>query len=335
MVRRDRPPLGWGPVRQVAVGLTPSVKRFHHPAEFGASGRPVAVAIGVFDGVHRGHQQVIRRLVEEGQRSGATTLVVTFDRHPNALVAPERTPPLIQSLGQRLRAIADLGPEAAWIIRFDRAFSQQPGEAFVRALARDFRPLASVFVGDRFHFGYRRSGNVALLERVGAELGFRTHAIQGVAAEGQVISSTRIREAIRAGDLDDAAGLLGRRYALAGTVIAGRRLGRELGFPTANLAVEGLVLPPGGVYAAVATWTGRRQPAVVNVGTRPTVDAHSLALHVEAHLLDFSGDLYGEELELAFVQRLRDERQFAEISALQTQIAADLRRAREVLAGSG
>jgi riboflavin kinase/FMN adenylyltransferase len=292
--------------------------------ELGNGRRKVCLAIGVFDGVHLGHQQIIRQTVADAGQHDGLAVVVTFDRHPNAVVAPDRVPPLIYSQPQKLRAIAALGADAVLVQRFDRAFSEQTGEAFVRALARDFGRLQSVCVGADFVFGHRRSGNVALLQRLGQELDFTVHGIAAVSLDGQVVSSTRIREAIRAGDFDAASQMLGREYSLAGVVIRGDALGQKLGFPTANLDTTGLVLPPNGVYAAHARVRGAAHRAVLNIGHRPTLQPRPASPRVEVHLLDFTGELYGEELEVTFTARLRDEKQFASREELQAQIARDI-----------
>ncbi len=300
------------------------MQTFAQPREFARAGRGVSLALGVFDGVHVGHREVIRRMVADAATRGDAPIVVTFDRHPNAVVAPDHTPPLIQTLPQKLRALAALGAEATWLIRFDAAFSAQSGETFVRALARDFHPLRSIFVGDGFQFGHRRSGHVALLHRLGAELGFATHAVPAVATGGGPVSSTRVREAIRAADFALAGTLLGRPYALAGEVVRGDQLGRKLGFPTANLDAAGLVLPPNGVYAAHAVLPSFSRDAVVNLGLRPTLGDTRPRLRIEAHLLEFDGDLYGRELELVFTRRLRDEVKFDSLEALREQIRRDI-----------
>jgi riboflavin kinase/FMN adenylyltransferase len=255
---------------------------------------------------------------------------VTFDRHPNHIVAPARVPPLLQSLPQRLRAIEALGADTALLLAFDEALSRVPGAEFIRGLARDFGRLHSVCVGSDFHFGHKRSGNVDVLRQLGAELRFQVHGLAAVSLDGQAVSSTRIREAIRAGRLDDAGQMLGRPWALAGRVVAGARRGRSLGFPTANLDTAGLVLPPDGVYAAHAQAAGRTHRAVVNLGLRPTVAAAGAARLVEAHLLDFSGDLYGVELELTFAAKLREERKFSSVETLREQIVRDVAEARRL-----
>jgi riboflavin kinase / FMN adenylyltransferase len=304
------------------------VKLLRHARELDPPAGRVCAAIGVFDGVHLGHREVIRRTVEQAHRHQAPPVAITFDRHPNTVVAPEHTPPLIYSLDQKLRALAALEIEATLLLRFDRAFSEQTGEAFIRKLAEGFGGLQSLCVGSEFTFGRRRSGNVALLQTLGRELGFDLHALGPVTLGGEPISSTRIRDAIRRSDLQAASQMLGRAYSLAGRVIAGDGVGRQLGFPTANLEVGGLVLPPNGVYAVQALLQGQPHPAVLNIGWRPTLAVAAPGLQVEAHLLDFAGDLYDAELEIVFVEKLRDEAKFGSREALREQIRRDIAAAR-------
>ncbi len=300
----------------------------HQAAELQPAGRKVCLGIGFFDGVHLGHQQILRQTITDARQHNAVSLVVTFDRHPAVVVAPARAPGLIYSLPQKLRTIAALGADALLLIHFDRAFSQLPGEVFIRELVRDLGRCQSLCVGSAFTFGHRRGGNVALLKTLGAELQFAVHGLSALALDGRVVSSTRIREAVGAGDLDAASQMLGRAYSLAGTVVAGDRLGRELGFPTANVDATGLQLPPLGVYAVQARVRGVSHPAVANLGRRPTLRSATPELRVEAHLLDFSGDLYGEEMELVFLEKLRDERAFPSLDELRAQIARDVAAAR-------
>jgi riboflavin kinase / FMN adenylyltransferase len=292
--------------------------------------RPVCAAIGVFDGVHLGHQHVLRQTISDAARHQALSAVVTFDRHPNVVVAPAHVPPLIYPLAKKLAVIASFGVEAAYVIRFDKAFSEIPAEQFVRGLARDFKKIAGICVGDGFMFGARRSGNVDLLNKLGGELGFTVQALRDVELDGQSVSSTRIRDAVRAGDFALAGRMLGRPYALCGTVMHGEGLGRKLGFPTANLDVTGLVVPPTGVYAAEAQAGTKRCRAAVNIGHRPTVHSADPQLHVEAHLLDFKGDIYGQTLELVFLKKLREEKKFPSPAALGAQIANDIEQVRKL-----
>ena len=293
-------------------------------SELGNGQRKACVAIGVFDGVHLGHQQIIRQTVADARTHDAVALVVTFDKHPNAIVAPERVPPQIFSRSQKLRAIEALGADALLEIPFDKTFSEKSGEVFIRELAHGLGKIHSICVGADFVFGHKRSGNVELLKKLGAELNFQVHGLAAVALDGQVVSSTRIREAIRAGNFNAASQMLGRPYSICGCVVEGDRLGRQLGFPTANLDTANLVLPPNGVYAASTKLKGQFYRVALNIGTRPTVAAARPQLRVEAHLLDFSGELYEAELEVELGAKLRDERRFGSLAELVDQIARDV-----------
>jgi riboflavin kinase/FMN adenylyltransferase len=303
-----------------------------NPADLPGEKR-VCLAIGVFDGVHLGHQQVIRQMISDAGPREAQSVVITFDRHPNTVVAPDRVPPLIYSLPQKLRAISALGVRTTLLIHFDEDFSRQTGEQFIRALARDFQHIDSICVGSTFTFGHKRSGDVALLSRLGQELRFTVHALAAVSLDGEIVSSTRIREAIRAGEFDLAGQMLGRAYSLAGPVIHGDHLGRQLGFPTANIDITGLVLPPAGVYAIHAQARGRIWRGVLNIGRRPTLQNPVPDLRVEAHLFDFDGDLYGEEMEVFLMQKLRDEQKFSSLDALKAQIDSDIATAKARFSG--
>ena len=300
------------------------MKIIHAVNELKPGSRKVCVAIGVFDGVHLGHQQIIRQTVADAHQHDAIALVITFDRHPSTVVAPDRVPPLIYSLPQKLGAIESLGADTLLLIHFDRVFSEQTGETFIRGLARDLGKIQSLCVGADFVFGHQRSGNVALLEKLGDELGFTVHGLAAVSLDNQIVSSTRIREAIRSGNLDAASQMLGRPYAISGRVIAGDGVGRKLGFPTANLDAAGLVLPPNGVYVGLAKTREKSQPVALNIGFRPTLASSEPQLRVEAHLLDFTGDLYGQELEIEIGEKLRDEQKFGSLEELKAQIARDV-----------
>jgi riboflavin kinase / FMN adenylyltransferase len=317
-----------------AAATLDRVTTIQHPQELCAGSRKVCLAIGVFDGVHLGHQQIIRQTIADARRHDGLAVVLTFDRHPSAIVAADRVPPLIYSMPQKFRTIASLGADALLLLRFDQTFSQQAGETFIRQLARDVGRIQSICVGADFVFGHQRSGNVALLEKLGAELNFTVHGIAAVALDGQTVSSTRVRDAIRAGDFDVASQMLGRPYSLAANIVAGDRLGQQLGFPTANLETQGFVLPPNGVYAAHATVAGQTHRAVANLGHRPTLQQPTPQLRVEVHLLDFSGQIYGQEMEVTFAARLRPEIKFPSVEALREQIGRDVAAARELMGPS-
>ena len=299
----------------------------HSASEFEPKDAKVCLAIGFFDGVHLGHQQIVRQTLSDARQHEAAGVVITFDRHPNTVVAPERVPPLIYSLPQKLRALEALGPDTLLLFHFDKAFSEQTGEAFIRDLVRDLPRLQSLCVGANFVFGHKRGGNVALLKTLGDELRFTVHGMAAVALDGKAVSSTRIREAIGQGDLDAASQMLGRAYSVAGTVVAGDRLGHKLGFPTANLDLAGLLLPPNGVYAAHAATGKETWRAVLNIGVRPTVPSAVPQRRFEVHLLGFQGELYGQELEVTFLEKLREERKFGSLDELKAQIARDVTEA--------
>jgi riboflavin kinase/FMN adenylyltransferase len=307
------------------------VNIIHTAKELKPAGRKVCLAIGFFDGVHLGHQQIIRQTIADARQHDAVAVVITFDRHPNTVVAPERAPALIYCLPQKLRTIESLGADTLLLIHFDKAFSLQPGEQFIRSLAQEFGHIQSLCVGANFTFGHKRDGNVALLEKLGKELQFAVHGLAAVSLDNQTISSTRVREAIKTGNLDVASQMLGRTYALAGPVVRGDGLGRQLGFPTANLDVTGLALPPRGVYAARTRIDGQGYRSVLNIGFRPTLQNPNPTLRVEVHLLDFSGDLYGRELEVFFAEKLRDEQKFGSLPELKEQIERDIANARSQL----
>jgi riboflavin kinase/FMN adenylyltransferase len=307
----------------------------HTTAEMEAGARPVCLAIGVFDGVHLGHQQVIRQSVGDAAQHEGLCVVITFDRHPAAVLAPARVPPLIYPPAKKMRAIAALGPDTACVIHFDKAFSEISGEEFIRGLARDCRKIQSLSVGRAFTFGRGRSGNAGLLNALGKELNFAVHALAEVSLDGQPVSSTRVRAAVRAGRFALAGQMLGRPYTLCGQIIKGNGVGRQMGVPTANLDAAGLVKPPSGVYAARAFVGGRSHAAAVNIGCRPTVASTAPQIQVEAHLLDFDGDIYGEELELAFLKKLRNEKKFSTPAVLREQIGRDIARARELCGDLG
>lgn len=301
------------------------------PADLGQPRGGVCIALGMFDGVHLGHQHVVRHAVLDAHALGAAAVVVTFNPHPLAVVAPGRAPRLLQSLPQRLRALGNLGLDAALPLHFTPDLARVPGADFIRQLHAGFGRLRSVTVGQGFHFGHMRSGNVPLLRTLGRELGFVTHAAAPIHVGAERVSSTRIRQALREGRLPAVAELLGRPYALAGRVAHGQRLATQLGFPTANIDVPDLELPPFGVYAARVRVGTDNLPAILNLGLRPTVDQSATSPRLEVHLFDFTGDLYDTEIEVEFVRFLRPERRFNSVTALREQITRDVRAARASL----
>ena len=298
--------------------------------ELNSGKRKVCVAIGVFDGVHLGHQQVIRQTITDAEQHEGISVAVTFDRHPSSVVAPDRTPGLIYPLQKKLAVIESLGVDTTLLVHFDKTFSEITAEHFIRDLSCNFGQIQSICVGSNFTFGHKRQGNVELLRKVGSELNFTVHGLAAVSLDGERVSSTRIRDAVRAGNLDAASQMLGRAYSLVGKVVEGDKLGRKLGFPTANMDTTGLILPPTGVYAIHAEVSGQAHRAVLNIGYRPTLQSPAPQLRVEAHLLDFTGNIYGQEIDVTFVQKLRDEQKFPSAEALRQQIAKDIEAARRL-----
>ncbi len=294
-----------------------------------AEARPCVVAQGTFDGMHLGHQAVIGRAVERGRALGLPATALTFDPLPAAILRPGDAPPPILPLEERLERMADLGPDVAVVIPFTAEFSRVEAEAFIRDVLAGVLQAREVVVGFNHTFGRGARGTPALLAERAAPLGIRVHVVPPLTVNGVVVSSTSVRDALRQGDVERAAALLGRPYRMRGRVGRGAMRGRQLGFPTANLLPAGPVLLASGVYAGRAEWDGGAAPAVVNVGIRPTF-AES-ALTVEAHLLDVAVDLYDRPLTLAFLARIRDEMTFPSVDALRHRIGEDVAVARRLL----
>ena len=285
------------------------------------------LALGNFDGLHRGHRKILDRMRRVAEERGATSVIMTFDPHPPRVVRPDKAPPLLMTKAQKLEAIADAGVQGAAIVRFTPELSNWDPETFVRTVLVDWLRVAEVWVGANFLFGHERSGNFSLLRVLGARYGFKAEKIDPVRYKDFVVSSTRIRRLVSEGRVDEASALLGHQYFLDGTVVRGDERGRTIGFPTANLCTENELLPPHGVYATTARIAGIVHASVTNIGTRPTVDASGRTV-VETHIFDLDRDLYGQSIRIGFVQRLRDERRFESLDLLREQIEADCQRAR-------
>ena len=297
----------------------PRPPRWQHPV----------LALGNFDGLHRGHTKIIERLRRVATERGATAVVMTFDPHPPRVVRPDKAPPLIMTKAQRLEAIAASGIQGTAVVRFTHELSQWDPETFVRTVLVEWLHVAEVWVGANFLFGRDRAGNFSLLRALGARYGFRAEKIDPVRYREFVVSSTRIRRLIGEGRVDEAGALLGHPYFVDGTVVEGARRGRELGCPTANLDVVNELVPPNGVYATTVQLDSVIHPSITNIGVRPTF-GDTVQRVVETHVLGFEGDLYGAPVRLGFVQRLRDERAFESVEQLRAQIDADRQRARSL-----
>jgi riboflavin kinase/FMN adenylyltransferase len=287
------------------------------------------LALGNFDGLHRGHQKIIERIRRGASERGATAVVLTFDPHPPRVVRPDKAPPLLMTTAQKLRALDRAGVQGAAVVRFTPELSQWSPERFVTAVLVDWLRVAEVWVGADFLFGRDRAGNFSVLRTLGQQYGFRVEKIDPVRYKEFVVSSTRIRRLVSEGRVDEAGALLGHHYAIDGVVVEGQRRGRELGFPTANISTENELVPPTGVYATAIDLRGTRWPSITNVGVRPTFEAAG-PVTVETHVFGLQEDVYGAAVSLSFVQRLRDERRFADVDALKEQIEADVRRARRL-----
>jgi riboflavin kinase/FMN adenylyltransferase len=281
------------------------------------------LALGNFDGLHRGHLKIIERVKRGAAEHGGTPMAMTFDPHPPRVVRPDKAPPLLMTKPQRLEALHRAGIACVAVVRFTREFSQWDPETFVHNVLVDWLHVSEVWVGANFLFGRGRAGNFSLLRTLGQQYGFRADKIDPVRYKDFVVSSTRIRRLVTEGRVDEAGALLGHSYYIDGTVIEGRKRGRELGFPTANLATDNELLPPHGIYATVLDVDGVVHAGLTNIGTRPTFDESDTT--VETYLLKYSGDLYGKRVRLSFVQRLRDERRFEDVDALRAQMQADER----------
>jgi riboflavin kinase/FMN adenylyltransferase len=291
---------------------------------------PVALAIGVFDGVHRGHQEVIRAAVEHANQHRGTPVVMTFDPHPATVLNPSRVPPRLTVLEHQERLTRELGVMDLLALPFDRAMAETSAGQFIDGLVRGCRPLGCISVGYTWTFGKGREGNVHQLMDAGARAGFAVYGVPPLKVGDRVVSSTWVREAVAAGDLETAKVLLGRSFGYWGRVVKGRQLGRTLAFPTANVMLRTQVHPPAGVYACRAEVAGVWRAAVCNVGYRPTVEADG-ELTLEVHVLDWQGELYGQLMEVRLEQGIRPEQRFAGLDALATQIRMDVDVARRLL----
>jgi riboflavin kinase/FMN adenylyltransferase len=300
-----------------------------------------ALSIGAFDGVHLGHRVVLSEVCRRADELGVQSAVVTFDRHPAEVVRPESAPRLLTDLDQKLELLADCGLDVAVVVRFDEDRANEPADDFVRRVLVDLLAARLVVVGEDFHFGHRRQGNVALLEDMGRELGFEVlgHHLVGPdgadALDEATVSSTAIRRALVEGRLGDANDMLGRPHEMRGPVVGGDKRGREIGFPTANVAIRPRMLyPADGIYAGrLRRANGDWLPSAVYVGHRPTFYDNEAATMLEVHCLDWTGDLYGEDVAVTFVERLRGDARFDSVEELAAQLRLDCQAAGEALAG--
>jgi riboflavin kinase/FMN adenylyltransferase len=304
---------------QVAFFPADPPPRWHNPV----------LALGNFDGLHRGHMKIIDRVRQRAGERGGTPAAMTFDPHPPRVLRPDKAPPLLMTKEQKIEALARSGMQGVALVTFTRELSLWDPEMFVKTVLVEWLHVVEVWVGANFLFGHDRAGTFSVLRSLGMRYGFRAEKIDPVRYKDFVVSSTRVRRLVTEGRVDEAGALLGHHYFIDGAVVTGAGRGREIGVPTANLSTDNVLVPPSGVYATLATVDGVVFPSVTNIGVRPTFD-DTTAPVIETHLLNVDRDFYGRTIRLSFVQRMRDERAFPDVDALRAQIDADVRSARRL-----
>jgi len=300
--------------------------RLFHGTDNAEIQRPTVLTLGVFDGLHLGHQLIIRTVAERAKVSGAVPTAITFDPHPRAVLHPASSPPLLQTLDQKVEGFGILGIEQTIVVRFTEEFAQIRAEDFLRDVVSERLQAREVYLGRGFNFGHNREGNIDLLRRVSSELGFVADEAPEVRLRGQRVSSSRIRDLLAQGRVNLARRMLGRPYGVEGMVVRGNERGHKLGFPTANLHPQNRVIPAHGVYVTGTLIDGQWRRSVTNVGTRPTFETGTEP-SVETFVINWSGDLYGDVIRVRFLYRLRDEKKFGSLEKLKAQIENDVARA--------
>lgn len=300
--------------------------KIFHGTENANISRPTVLTLGVFDGLHLGHQQIMQTVVERARAARAVPTVLTFDPHPRAVLHPESAPPLLQTLDQRLAAFQVLGIEQAIVISFNREFAGQDAKTFLHEVVFERLHAREVYLGKGFAFGKNRGGNIELLREMSRDLGFAADEVDEVRLRGKRISSSEIRRLLAQGRVNQARGMLGRPYGVEGAIIRGAQRGRTIGFPTANLHPNNRVIPKFGVYATATLIGDIWRRGITNVGVRPTFEMEAEP-SIETYVFDFEGDLYGDVLRVRFLHRIRDERKFGGIDELKAQIQRDTSRA--------
>lgn len=308
--------------------------RLFHGTDNADIHRPTVLTLGVFDGLHLGHQLIMRTVVERAHALGAVPTAITFDPHPRAVLHPRSSPPLLQTLDQKVEGFGVLGIEQTIVVRFTEEFSKIPAEEFLRDVVMDRLHAREVFLGRGFAFGHNREGNIALLRQVSKELGFVAGEVPEVGLRGQRVSSSKVRELLAQGNVNLARRMLGRPYGVEGRVERGNERGHTLGFPTANLRPHNRVIPANGVYVTGTLIDGQWRRSVTNVGTRPTFETGSEP-SVETFVINWDGDLYGDVIRVRFLYRLRNERKFDSLESLKIQITKDVDRAQSYFERAG
>ena len=303
--------------------------RIEQELEQAQNDKDSVLTIGVFDGVHRGHQSLIAKVIVEAKNKGAASGVLTFRNHPDSVLNPKFQPQYITSIVERIRLIKELGVDFVVPVTFDKEVAGLRARRFVELLGGKLR-MRGLVVGPDFAMGYKREGNVDVLSQLGAELGFKVSVVDLLSEGGDAVHSTSIRRALTEGSVGDVARMLGRNFAIIGAVVSGDKRGRTLGFPTANIEVgQSMAIPGNGIYATMAVVDGKSHMAATSIGTRPTFDGKGRT--IEAFLLGFDNNLYNKQLRLEFVQRLRDELKFDSVDALLKQMELDVEQTRTLL----
>jgi len=308
--------------------------RLFHGIDNAKIARPTVLTLGVFDGLHLGHQLIMKTIVERARATGAVPTVITFDPHPRALLHPESAPPLLQTFDQKIEALGVLGIEQTIVIRFDQNFAQIRAEDFLRAVIADRLHAKEVYLGCGFAFGHGREGNIGLLRTVSQSLGFFADEVPELRLRGRRGSSSRIRELLQQGRVNLARRMLGRPYGVEGRVVRGAERGAKLGFPTANLHPQNRVIPRNGVYVTATLIDGLWRRSVTNIGTRPTFGSANES-SVETFVMNWSGDLYDDVVRVRFLHRLREEKKFSSVDELKFQIERDVARAQDYFERAG
>jgi len=308
--------------------------RLFHGTDNAEIQRPTVLTLGVFDGLHLGHQLIMRTVVERARALGVVPTAITFDPHPRAVLHPQSSPPLLQTLDQKVEGFGVLGIEQTIVVRFTEEFSKIPAEDFLRDVVMDRLHAREVYLGRGFAFGHNRKGNFELLRQVSKELGFVAGEVPEVGLRGQRVSSSKIRELLAQGKVNLARRMLGRPYGVEGRVERGNERGHTLGFPTANLRPQNRVIPANGVYVTGTLIDGQWRRSVTNVGTRPTFETGSEP-SVETFVMNWGGDLYGDVIRVRFLYRLRNEHKFDSLESLKTQITKDVDRAQNYFERAG
>lgn len=290
----------------------------------------LCLTLGIFDGLHVGHQKIVRRVIEKAQNIGGTSCVATFDPHPLEVLNRNASPDILTTTDKKAQLIEEAGIDALCLIKFTPDFANMGARNFVNDFLIDRLHMQEIIVGYDWRFGKGREGDVNLLREMSGDGGFGVEQIDRIKLDGQVVSSTLIRELVLKGDLKRAAACLGRDYSITGTVVEGSRLGREMGFPTANIEAHHEAIPPNGIYAVWVDVAGLHKLGTLNIGVKPTVTEEKKRT-VEVHIMDFYQDIYNEEIEITFVEKLRDEKKFSSIDELSDQIKKDVEKARDIL----